>query len=119
MSRIEISIKEQRGYLLVRGALAMTSRSPTGKKSHPTPTGSFTVRAKEKDYHSNLYGKIFDSTGLVLVEDADSRVDKSRRALSSLAPPCPTGCASPIPAWASMWDMCPAMPPRTVVCAEG
>ncbi|OJU98490.1 MAG: hypothetical protein BGO12_21935 [Verrucomicrobia bacterium 61-8] len=47
----------------------------TGKKSHPTPTGSFTIRAKEKDYHSNLYGKIFDATGVVLVEDADSRVN--------------------------------------------
>lgn len=73
---IEISIKEQRGYLLVRGALAMDFPVATGKKSHPTPTGSYSVRAKEKDYHSNLYGKIFDATGLVLVEDADSRVDK-------------------------------------------
>lgn len=73
---IEISIKEQRGYLLVRGALAMDFPVATGKKSHPTPPGSYTIRAKEKDYHSNLYGKIFDSAGLVLVEDADSRVDK-------------------------------------------
>lgn len=73
---IEISIKEQRGYLLVRGALAMDFPVATGKPSHPTPTGNFTIRAKEKDYHSNLYGKIFDATGLVLVEDADSRVDK-------------------------------------------
>jgi len=73
---IEISTKEQRGYLLVRGALAMDFPVATGKKSHPTPAGSFTIRAKEKDYHSNLYGKIFDATGIVLVEDADSRVNQ-------------------------------------------
>lgn len=72
---VEISLKEQRGLLLVRGAIAMDFPVSTGKASHPTPGGSYHIRAKEKDYHSNLYGRIFDATGVVAVADADSRKD--------------------------------------------
>lgn len=70
---IEISLKQQRGVLLVKGALAMDFPVATGKASHPTPIGSYTVRGKEKNYHSNLYGKVFDATGAVVIADADSR----------------------------------------------
>ena len=72
---LEISLSEQRGLLLVRSAIAMDFPVATGKKSHPTPSGSFTIRAKEKNYFSNLYGKIYDAQNIVLVGDADSRTD--------------------------------------------
>jgi lipoprotein-anchoring transpeptidase ErfK/SrfK len=72
---LEISLGEQRGLLLVRTAIAMDFPVATGKKSHPTPTGSFTIRAKEKNYFSNLYGKIYDAQNAVLVSDADTRTD--------------------------------------------
>ncbi len=73
---LEISISEQRGLLLVNGAIAMDFPVATGKSTHPTPSGSYNIRAKEKDYHSNLYGKITDVTGAVVVADADTRTDK-------------------------------------------
>jgi L,D-transpeptidase catalytic domain len=72
---LEISLSEQRGLLLVRSAIAMDFPVATGKKSHPTPAGSFTIRAKEKNYFSNLYGKIYDAQNVVVVSDADSRTD--------------------------------------------
>lgn len=72
---LEIGLDEQRGLLLVDGAIAMDFPVATGKKSHPTPTGSYTILAKEKDYSSNLYGKIYDVTGTVVVADADVRKD--------------------------------------------
>lgn len=72
---LEISLSEQRGLLLVRTAVAMDFPVATGKKSHPTPAGSFTIRAKEKNYFSNLYGKIYDAQNVVVVSDADSRTD--------------------------------------------
>lgn len=72
---IKISLTEQRGCLYVDGALAMDFPVATGKKSHPTPTGDFTILAKEKDYASNLYGKIHDAAGTVVISDADSRTD--------------------------------------------
>lgn len=70
---IQISLNEQRGLLLVRGAVAMDFPLASGKKSHPTPTGSYAIRAKEKDYNSNLYGKIYDVAGVVVEADADTR----------------------------------------------
>lgn len=73
---IEISLNDQRGLLLVNGAIAMDFPVATGKSTHPTPAGSYHIRAKEKDYNSNLYGKITDAAGTVVVADADSRVDK-------------------------------------------
>lgn len=73
--RIEIALNEQRGFLLVHGALAMDFPVSSGKKSHPTPAGSYAILGKKKDYRSNLYGKIHDPEGVVVVEDADSRTD--------------------------------------------
>jgi lipoprotein-anchoring transpeptidase ErfK/SrfK len=72
---LEISLGEQRGFLLVRTAIAMDFPVATGKKSHPTPAGDYTIRAKEKNYSSNLYGKIYDAFDVVLVSDADLRTD--------------------------------------------
>jgi lipoprotein-anchoring transpeptidase ErfK/SrfK len=72
---LEISLADQRGLLLVRSAIAMDFPVATGKKSHPTPTGDFTIRAKEKNYFSNLYGKIYDGQNVVVISDADSRTD--------------------------------------------
>ncbi len=72
---LEISLTEQRGLLLVDGAIAMDFPVATGKKSHPTPAGSYTILAKEKNYASNLYGKIYDVQGTVVVADADTRTD--------------------------------------------
>ena len=72
---LEISLSEQRGILLVRTAIAMDFPVATGRKSHPTPAGDFTIRAKEKNYASNLYGKIYDAQNVLVVGDADVRSD--------------------------------------------
>jgi hypothetical protein len=72
---VEIALGEQRGLLLVDTAIAMDFPVATGKRSHPTPTGEFKILAKQKDYSSNLYGKIIDATGQVIVSDADTRTD--------------------------------------------
>jgi len=70
---VEISLSDQRGLLLVNGAIASDFPVATGKAGHATPEGRFSVRAKQKVYSSNLYGKIYDVTGAVLVDSADSR----------------------------------------------
>ena len=72
---IEISLDEQRGILLVEGAVAMDFPVATGKKSHPTPPGHYTILSKSEKYSSNLYGKIYDVTGVVVNPDADTRTD--------------------------------------------
>jgi lipoprotein-anchoring transpeptidase ErfK/SrfK len=72
---LEIALKNQRGFLLVQGAIAMDFPVASGKRSHPTPSGKFAIRSKKQNYHSNLYGKIMDVEGNVLVADADTRRD--------------------------------------------
>ncbi|MEX1117568.1 MAG: L,D-transpeptidase [Terrimicrobiaceae bacterium] len=72
---LEISLNEQRGLLLVDGAIAMDFPVATGKKSHPTPAGRYAILARHKQYASNLYGKIYDAEGTVVVADADTRTD--------------------------------------------
>lgn len=42
----------------------------SGVKTHPTPVGHFSVMGKEKTKESNLYGKIYNAEGRVVVSDA-------------------------------------------------
>lgn len=72
---VEISLREQRGLLLVDGAVAMDFPVATGKSSHPTPKGSYKILDKKQDYASNLYGRIVSGSGETVVSDADSRSD--------------------------------------------
>ena len=74
-SAVRISLAEQRGLLLVRGAVAMDFPVATGKSSHPTPPGSYKIIEKKQDHASNLYGRIVSATGETLVSDADARTD--------------------------------------------
>jgi L,D-transpeptidase catalytic domain len=93
---LEISLKQQRGLLLVRTAIAMDFAVATGRKSHPTPAGEFTILAKEKTYSSNLYGKIYDAQGILLVADADTRTD--------LVPPGGRFDGATMPYWMRLTD---------------
>ena len=70
---VEIALREQRGILLVDGAVAMDFPVATGKSSHPTPKGSYKILEKKKHHSSNLYGRIVSSSGSTVVSDADTR----------------------------------------------
>lgn len=74
-SAVEISLREQRGLLVVDGGIAMDFPVATGKSSHPTPKGDYKILDKKQDYASNLYGRIVSETGETVVSDADSRSD--------------------------------------------
>lgn len=93
-STVEISLREQRGLLLVNGGVAMDFPVATGKSSHPTPKGHYKILNKQQNYASNLYGKIVSETGEVLVADADTRTD--------LVPPGATFVGSRMPYWMRM-----------------
>lgn len=70
---VEISLREQRGLLLVDDAIAMDFPVATGRASHPTPKGSYKILEKKKEYSSNLYGRIVGADGSTVVPDADTR----------------------------------------------
>jgi lipoprotein-anchoring transpeptidase ErfK/SrfK len=53
---IIISLNDQRAWLYKDGLLAHTSATCTGKPGHKTPTGTFHVIAKHRDWISTIYG---------------------------------------------------------------
>ena len=90
-SAVEISLGEQRGLLLVNGAVAMDFPVATGKSSHPTPEGAYKVLEKKKDHKSNLYGRIVSGEGETVVSDADTR--------SHVVPENAQFVGAPMPYW--------------------
>ena len=73
---IKIDLSDQIAYFYKGGQLVGQSAVSTGKSTHRTPTGSFKITQKSADHASNLYGKIVDADGNVVVAEADSRKDK-------------------------------------------
>lgn len=74
-TRIVVSLKDQRAVLLQEDLVLLDFPIASGKRSHPTPPGSYTILQKSKEYRSNLYGKILDAEGNVVDGDADIRTD--------------------------------------------
>ena len=72
---IYICISQQRGRLYVDGKVAADWPVSTGTDNHPTPTGTFRVLEKKKDYTSRTWGKMYDAEGTCVNSNADSRTD--------------------------------------------
>lgn len=71
---VRIDLSEQTASFYRAGVKVGQSRVATGKAGHSTPTGSFTIMEKVVNKRSNLYGRIFDRHGNVVVSDADTRI---------------------------------------------
>jgi lipoprotein-anchoring transpeptidase ErfK/SrfK len=70
ITRIKISLGDQRVYVYQNNALAAESPVTTGKPGHETPTGHYSIIKKDIDHKSNLYGLIEDANGNVVSGDA-------------------------------------------------
>lgn len=75
-SSLSINLSTQRAQLLHNGEVAIDYPVATGKSSHPTPPGNYTILEKIKDKRSNLYGKILNSSGVVVNGSADAKTDE-------------------------------------------
>lgn len=69
---IVICLGQQRGRLYVDNQVAADWPVSTGADTHPTPTGPYRVRFKEKDHASNRYGKMFNAEGKCIDNNADA-----------------------------------------------
>ncbi|MFM7180684.1 MAG: L,D-transpeptidase [Verrucomicrobiales bacterium] len=67
---VRINTNHQKAYLTKGGKDVGWTYVATGLHSHPTPVGSFRIQEKTADKHSNLWGKIYNSKGRVVVRDA-------------------------------------------------
>jgi lipoprotein-anchoring transpeptidase ErfK/SrfK len=53
--RILVSIPAQRAWVFRGGELVTTTPVSTGKRGHPTPTGTFPITQKKVEHYSNRY----------------------------------------------------------------
>jgi hypothetical protein len=72
---VKIDIDQQKAFLYRDGKEVGWTTVATGIYSHPTPTGSFKVLEKTVDKRSNLWGKIYSSSGKIAVSDAKAGRD--------------------------------------------
>ncbi|MEG0587216.1 MAG: L,D-transpeptidase [Akkermansia sp.] len=67
---ILINLGTQRGHLRVNGKEAMDFPVCTGKDTHETPRGKFSIIEKQRHYRSHSYGSVYNSEGNMVVSDA-------------------------------------------------
>ncbi len=76
-SRVRVSLSKQRAYLLMGDEVVIDSPISSGKRSRPTPRGSFHVLEKDRDHRSSLYGNFVDSSGRTVRGGVSSRIDSA------------------------------------------
>jgi lipoprotein-anchoring transpeptidase ErfK/SrfK len=74
-SHVRVSLSKQRAYLMMGDEVVIDSPISSGKRSRPTPQGSFHVLEKDKDHRSSIYGDFVDSSGRVVRRGISSRID--------------------------------------------
>ena len=70
-SYLKIDLKSQRGFLMNSDEVVIDYPICSGRKSHPTPPGTFYILEKIVDKSSNRYGRIYDAEGKLMNGDAD------------------------------------------------
>jgi lipoprotein-anchoring transpeptidase ErfK/SrfK len=70
VSRIEISVNEQKARFYDGNQEIGWTTVASGVRKHPTPVGNFAVLEKAVKKTSNVYGRIYDKHGRVVVRDA-------------------------------------------------
>ncbi len=71
-SKIMVHLGIQRGVLWVEDKVAMDFPVCTGRSSHETPRGKYSIIQKEEEYRSHTYGCVLDADGRCVNADATS-----------------------------------------------
>jgi hypothetical protein len=74
-SHLVINLATQRGQLMNGEEVVIDYPICSGRKSHPTPPGTFYIIEKIVDKSSNRYGRIYDVQGELVNGDADALSD--------------------------------------------
>ena len=73
---IKIDTGLQRGFLMSGDLIVIDYPICSGRKTHPTPKGTFKILEKKEEKSSNRYGRIYDAEGKMINGDADIREDE-------------------------------------------
>ena len=74
---VVVSLPKQRAYLLAGEQVVIDSPISSGKRGHTSPTGSFSVREKDPNHHSTIYGDFVDSSGRVVRAGVSAKIDSA------------------------------------------
>jgi L,D-transpeptidase catalytic domain len=74
-SWLQIDLETQRGKLMNGDQVVIDYPICSGRKSHPTPPGTYKILEKVVDKSSNKYGKMYDAEGKVVNSDANAFED--------------------------------------------
>lgn len=69
---LHIDLANQRGTMWVNDEIAMDYPVSTGKSTHLTPRGTFSIIEKKEKYRSRSYGVVKNASGHVVNSDATS-----------------------------------------------
>ncbi len=75
--RVRVSLSKQRAYLMLGDEIVIDSPVSSGKRSRPTPPGSYRVLEKDKGHHSSVYGDFRDSAGRIVRRGVSMRIDSA------------------------------------------
>jgi lipoprotein-anchoring transpeptidase ErfK/SrfK len=91
-TRIIIHLATQRAELLVGDEVAIDSPISSGKRTAPTPTGTFAVLEKIRNHQSATYGNFVDKRDRVVRSGVSMRLDAAPAGTHYAAVPVPFFC---------------------------
>ncbi|MGI8432583.1 MAG: L,D-transpeptidase family protein, partial [Chthoniobacterales bacterium] len=76
-ARVRVSLSKQRAYLMLGDEIVVDTPISSGKRSRPTPAGSYHILEKDKGHHSSVYGDFRDSAGRIVRRGVSMRIDSA------------------------------------------
>lgn len=76
-ARVHVSLSKQRAYLMLGDEIVVDTPVSSGKRSRPTPAGSYRILEKDKGHHSSVYGDFRDSAGRIVRRGVSMRIDSA------------------------------------------
>lgn len=78
-SRVYVSIGKQRAYLINTTSDEIVIDSPisSGKSGHGTPKGKYTIKERDRDHRSSIYGDFVDRSGRTVRRGVSTKIDSA------------------------------------------
>ena len=76
-SRAIVSLSKQRLYLMTGDQIYIDSPISSGKAGHTTPAGHWSVREKDPNHRSSIYGNFVDRRGRIVRGGISSKIDSA------------------------------------------
>ena len=78
-SRVYVSLGKQRAYLIntTTDEIVIDSPISSGKAGHTTPKGKYTIKEKDRDHRSSIYGDFVDGGGRTVRRGVSTKIDSA------------------------------------------